>query len=38
MLLQAVVGGVAAVGVFARLQWRRVKRVLRIGRAEDERG
>ena len=38
MILQAVVGGVAAVGVFARLHWRRLKRALRIGKAGDERG
>jgi hypothetical protein len=36
LLLQAIAGGVAAVAVTARLYWRRIKRVLRIGNPEDE--
>ena len=35
MLLQIVLGGVAAVGVTAKLTWRRVLRALRI-RKDDE--
>ena len=36
MLLQILVGGVAAVGVTARLYWRRIKSVFRGGRADAE--
>jgi hypothetical protein len=35
LLLQAIVGGVAAAAVTARLYWRRITRVFRRG-AEDE--
>jgi hypothetical protein len=35
MLLQIVLGGVAAIGVTAKLTWRRVLRTLRI-RKDDE--
>jgi hypothetical protein len=36
LLLQIIAGGVAAGAVVARLYWRRLKRVLRIGKPEDE--
>lgn len=36
MILQVLAGGLAAVAVTAKLYWRRVKRVLRIDRSEDE--
>jgi hypothetical protein len=36
MLLQILVGGVAAVGVTAKLYWRRIKSVFRRGSAEPE--
>ena len=36
MLLQMLVGGAAAVGVTAKLYWRRIKRRLHIGREEPE--
>ena len=37
MLLQALVGGVAAVGVMGKLYWRRLLTALRIRKREDER-
>lgn len=37
MLLQVVLGGVAAIGVTAKLTWRRVLRTLRIRRDDDDR-
>jgi hypothetical protein len=36
MLVQLLVGGVAAVGVAARLYWNRILRLLRIRKAEPE--
>ena len=36
MILQVVVGGLAAVAVTAKLYWRRLKRFLRISKPEDE--
>ena len=36
MLLQIILGGVAAVGVTARLTWRRVLRALRIRKSEEQ--
>ena len=36
MLLQIVLGGVAAIGVTAKMTWRRVLRTLRIRRDDDE--
>ncbi|HEX8074056.1 MAG TPA: hypothetical protein VF545_03675 [Thermoleophilaceae bacterium] len=36
MLLQILVGGIAAVGVTARLYWRRIKSVFGRGEAEPE--
>jgi hypothetical protein len=36
LFLQALAGGVAAVGVTAKLYWRRIRRFLRIGKPEDE--
>ena len=36
LFLQALAGGVAAVGVVAKVYWRRVKRLLHIGKPEDE--
>ena len=37
LFLQALAGGVAAVGVTTRLYWRRIKRKLHIGKpVEDE--
>jgi hypothetical protein len=37
MILQMLVGGLAAVGVTAKLYWSRIKTVLRIGGNEPER-
>ena len=37
MLLQLVVGGLAAVGVTTKLYWRRIKSFLRIGGRDPER-
>jgi len=37
MILQIIVGGAAAVGVTAKLYWRRIRRFLRMSPAEDER-
>jgi hypothetical protein len=36
MLVQLLVGGLAAVGVTARFYWRRILRLLRIRKAEPE--
>ena len=36
VLLQLLLGGIAAVGVTARLYWRRVQRALRLRRAEED--
>jgi hypothetical protein len=36
MLLQIILGGAAAVGVTAKLTWRRLLRTLRIRRDDDE--
>jgi hypothetical protein len=36
LILQAIAGGVAAGAVMAKLYWRRLLRVLRIRRPEDE--
>jgi hypothetical protein len=36
LFLQALAGGIAAVGVTTRLYWRRIKRRLHIGKPEDE--
>jgi hypothetical protein len=36
LFLQALAGGVAALGVTTKLYWRRIKRVLHIGKTEDE--
>ena len=36
MLLQILLGGVAAVGVTAKLTWRRVLRTLRIRKDDDQ--
>jgi hypothetical protein len=36
MLLQIVLGGVAAIGVTAKMTWRRLLRTLRIRRDDDE--
>jgi hypothetical protein len=36
MLLQIILGGVAAVGVTAKLTWRKFLRVLRFRKDEDE--
>jgi len=36
MIVQLLAGGVAAVGVTARLYWRRVRRVLGFGKNDDE--
>jgi hypothetical protein len=36
LLLQAIAGGVAAVGVLGKVYWRRLKRLLHIGKTEDE--
>ena len=36
MILQAIAGGVAAVGVMGRLYWKRLKGLLRVGKRGDE--
>jgi hypothetical protein len=36
MLLQIILGGVAAVGVTAKLTWRKFLRVLRLRKDEDD--
>jgi hypothetical protein len=36
LFLQALAGGVAAVGVVTKVYWRRLKRFLHIGKPEDE--
>jgi len=36
MLLQIVLGGVAAIGVTVKMTWRRVLRTLRIRRDDDD--
>jgi hypothetical protein len=36
MLLQIILGGVAAVGVTAKLTWRRLLRTLRLRRDDDD--
>ena len=36
LLLQAIAGGVAAAGVMAKVYWRRLRRLLHIGKPEDE--
>jgi hypothetical protein len=36
MLLQIILGGAAAIGVTAKLTWRRVLRTLRIRRDDDD--
>ncbi|MGZ4439509.1 MAG: hypothetical protein ACXVZN_03945 [Gaiellaceae bacterium] len=36
LFLQALAGGVAAIGVFMKVYWRRLKRFLHIGKPEDE--
>jgi len=36
VLLQLLLGGIAAVGVTARLYWRRVQRALRLRRVEED--
>jgi hypothetical protein len=36
MLLQIILGGVAAAGVTAKLTWRKFLRVLRLRKDEDE--
>jgi hypothetical protein len=36
MLLQIILGGAAAVGVTAKLTWRKFLRVLRLRKDEDE--
>ena len=36
LFLQAMAGGVAAVAVVGKVYWRRVKRLLHIGKPEDE--
>ena len=38
MLVQLLVGGVAAAGVAAKLYWRRLLRLLRIRKSEPEPG
>ena len=35
VLLQALIGGVAAIGVTMKLYWSRIKRFLRIGRNDE---
>jgi hypothetical protein len=37
MLFQALAGGVAGVAVAGKLYWRRVKRLLRVGRSDADR-
>jgi hypothetical protein len=36
MILQMLAGGGAAVAVTGKLYWKRIKRVLRIGKRDDE--
>jgi hypothetical protein len=36
LMLQALAGGAAAVAVFGKIYWRRVKSLLRIGRPKEE--
>ncbi|MBA3383651.1 MAG: hypothetical protein H0T20_03240 [Actinobacteria bacterium] len=36
LVLQMIAGGVAAAAVTAKLYWRRVRRVFRLNRPEDE--
>jgi hypothetical protein len=36
MLLQIILGGVAAIGVSAKMGWRRILRTLRIRRDDDD--
>jgi hypothetical protein len=36
MLLQIILGGVAAIGVTAKMGWRRLLRTLRIRRDDDD--
>jgi hypothetical protein len=36
MLLQAIAGGVAATAVVAKVYWRRLRKVLHLGKPEDE--
>jgi hypothetical protein len=36
MLLQAIAGGVAAAAVVTKVYWRRLRRVLHLGKPEDE--
>ncbi len=36
MILQVLAGGAAAVAVTGKLYWRRIKKVLRIGKQPDE--
>ena len=36
LFLQGLAGGIAAIGVFLKVYWRRVKRFLHIGKPEDE--
>jgi hypothetical protein len=36
LFLQALAGGIAAVGVVTKVYWRRLKRFLHIGKPEDE--
>ncbi len=36
LFLQALAGGIAAVGVLAKVYWRRLKRFLHIGKPEEE--
>lgn len=36
MLVQAIVAGVASVAVVTKLYWRRLRRFLHIGNADDE--
>ena len=38
LLLQALAGGVAGVAVVGKLYWQRLRRVLRLGRRDDESG
>ena len=36
LFLQALAGGIAAIGVVTKVYWRRLKRFLHIGKPEDE--
>jgi hypothetical protein len=36
LVLQMIAGGVAAAAVTAKLYWRRLRRVFRVGQPEDE--